>query len=77
MAEQSVLVEAYSSTSATIAEALEEARMRGVRVQILVDNGQKTERYSCAYFLANAGIASRSIETTLTWPAQRSSLDAR
>ncbi len=50
-ATNSVLVQAYSFTSAPIAEALVEARRRGVQVQVILDESQRTERYSEADFL--------------------------
>ena len=55
-ARQSVLVQAYSFTSAPIAQALVKAHQRGVRVEVILDKSQKTEKYSSADFLAHAGI---------------------
>jgi len=55
-AKSSVLVQAYSFTSAPIAEALVRAHKRGVKIRVLLDKSQKTEKYSSADFLANAGI---------------------
>ena len=55
-ARKSVLVQAYSFTSAPIAKALVEAGKRGVDVQVILDKSQRTERYSGATFLANEGI---------------------
>jgi phosphatidylserine/phosphatidylglycerophosphate/cardiolipin synthase-like enzyme len=52
-----VLVQAYSFTSAPIAKALVDAKNRGVDVQVILDKSQKTEKYSGATFLMNAGIA--------------------
>lgn len=46
----------YSFTSAAIAQALVNAHKRGVAVQVILDKGQRTERYSSADFLAHAGI---------------------
>jgi len=54
-AKESVLVQAYSFTSAPIAKALVEAHRRGVRVQVILDRSQRTERYSFATSLKNAG----------------------
>jgi phosphatidylserine/phosphatidylglycerophosphate/cardiolipin synthase-like enzyme len=51
-----VLVQAYSFTSAPIAKALVDAHKRGVKIQVILDKSQKTERYSSATFLANEGI---------------------
>ncbi len=58
-AKSSVLVQAYSFTSAPIAEALVRVHRRGVKVQALLDKSQKTEKYSSADFLANAGIPTK------------------
>jgi hypothetical protein len=52
----SVLVQAYSFTSAPIAKALVEAHKRHVDVQVILDKSQRTERYSGATFLSNEGI---------------------
>jgi phosphatidylserine/phosphatidylglycerophosphate/cardiolipin synthase-like enzyme len=55
-ARQEVLVQAYSFTSPPIARALEEAHRRNVRVRIIVDDSQLTERYSLADELNDAGL---------------------
>jgi phosphatidylserine/phosphatidylglycerophosphate/cardiolipin synthase-like enzyme len=55
-ARSEILVQAYSFTSAPIAEALRKAHRRGVRVEVILDKSQKTQKYSSATFLANAGI---------------------
>ena len=55
-ATNSVLVQAYSFTSAPIAKALVEAHRRGVKVQVILDDSQRTEKYSEADFLKNNGI---------------------
>jgi len=55
-ARQSVRVQAYSFTSAPIAKALVDAHRRGVSVQVILDKGQRTEKYSSATFLINAGV---------------------
>ena len=53
-AHQSILVQAYSFTSAPIAQALVEAKNRGVTVEVLLDKSQtKTNKYSAATFLIN------------------------
>ena len=52
----SVLVQAYSFTSAPIAKALVDARRRDVKVQVILDHSQRTEKYSEADFLKNSGI---------------------
>jgi len=55
-AKESVLVQAYSFTSSPIAKALLEAHKRGVKVEVVLDKGQRTARYSGATFLRNVGI---------------------
>jgi phosphatidylserine/phosphatidylglycerophosphate/cardiolipin synthase-like enzyme len=58
-AEKSILVQAYSFTSAPIAEALVRARKRGVAVQVILDRSQRTKKFSAADFLINSGIITR------------------
>lgn len=58
-ARKSVLVQAYSFTSAPIAGALLEAHKRGVKVEVILDKSQETEKYSEADFLANTGVSVR------------------
>src|SRR5437879_3231855 len=53
---RTILVQAYSFTSAPIAQALVEAHRRGVDVKVILDKSQQTERYSAADFTAHAGI---------------------
>jgi phosphatidylserine/phosphatidylglycerophosphate/cardiolipin synthase-like enzyme len=55
-ATNTVLVQAYSFTSAPIAEALVAAHRRGVKVQVILDHSQRTEKYSEADFLDHSGI---------------------
>ncbi len=55
-ATNTVLVQAYSFTSAAIAKALVDAHRRGLNVQVLLDKSQRTERYSEADFLKNEGL---------------------
>lgn len=55
-AKTEVLVQAYSFTSAPIAKALLDAHKRGVTVQVILDKSQRTQKYSSATFLTNAGI---------------------
>jgi len=55
-AKAAVLVQAYSFTSAPIAKALVDAHRRGVHVRVILDRGQRSEKYSSADFLAHAGI---------------------
>lgn len=55
-AKRSILVQAYSFTSAPIAKALLAAHKRGVNVKVILDKSQKTARYSASTFLTNQGI---------------------
>jgi phosphatidylserine/phosphatidylglycerophosphate/cardiolipin synthase-like enzyme len=55
-AKRTILVQAYNFTSAPIAKALLDAHKRGVRVQVILDKSQPTEKYSSADFLANQGV---------------------
>jgi phosphatidylserine/phosphatidylglycerophosphate/cardiolipin synthase-like enzyme len=55
-AKQTIVVQAYSFTSAPIAKALKDAYLRGVHVMVVLDKSQRSERYSSATFLARAGI---------------------
>jgi len=55
-AHNTVLMQAYSFTSAPIAKALVDAENRGVKVQAILDKSQLTERYTAATFLLHAGI---------------------
>ncbi len=55
-AQTTVLVQAYSFTSAPIAQALVDAKKRGVVVEVILDKSQRTEHYSEADFLLHAGI---------------------
>jgi phosphatidylserine/phosphatidylglycerophosphate/cardiolipin synthase-like enzyme len=55
-AKSTVLVQAYSFTSAPIAKALLDAHKRGVRVEVILDKSQRTDKYSSATFFYNAGI---------------------
>lgn len=58
-AKTEVLVQAYSFTSAPIAAALVDAHKRGVRVEVVLDKSQRSERYTSADFVAHAGIPTR------------------
>ena len=55
-AKNTVLVQAYSFTSAPIAKALLNTHKRGVKVEFILDKSQITDKYSSATFLFNAGI---------------------
>ena len=55
-ATNTVLVQAYSFTSAPIAKALVDAHKRGIKITVILDKGQKTAKYSSADFVSRAGI---------------------
>ncbi len=55
-ARSSILIQAYSFTSAHIAKALVDAQKRGIRVEAILDKSNRTDKYSVADFLAKAGI---------------------
>jgi len=55
-AKSTVLVQAYSFTSAPIAKALLDAHKRGVEVEVILDKSQRTDQYSSATFFYNSGI---------------------
>lgn len=55
-ANRSVIVQAYSFTSAPIAKAIVDAKRRGLRVEVILDKSQVTEKYSSADFLAHEGV---------------------
>jgi phosphatidylserine/phosphatidylglycerophosphate/cardiolipin synthase-like enzyme len=55
-AKSEILVQAYSFTSAPIAKALVTAHKRGVKVLAILDKSQRSEKYTSATFLTNAGI---------------------
>jgi PLD-like domain len=54
-AKASILLQAYSFTSAPIAKALVDAKKHGVRVEAILDKSNRTDKYSAADFLANSG----------------------
>lgn len=58
-AKSTILVQAYSFTSAPIAEALLNAHKKGVKVEVILDKSQRTDKYSSATFLFNAGISTK------------------
>ena len=51
-----MLVLAYSFTSAPLAKALVDAHKRGVKVTVILDSSQRSEKYTSATFLHNAGV---------------------
>jgi phosphatidylserine/phosphatidylglycerophosphate/cardiolipin synthase-like enzyme len=58
-AKETIYVQAYSFTSAPIAKALIEAYKRGVKVSVVLDKSQKTEKYSSADFLLHEGVSTK------------------
>ena len=52
-AKTSIDVQAYSFTSAPIAKAVAEAHGRGVKVRVVLDKSQRSERYTSATYLHN------------------------
>jgi phosphatidylserine/phosphatidylglycerophosphate/cardiolipin synthase-like enzyme len=60
LARHSIRMAAYSFTSKEVARALVDAHRRGVDVRVVLDDSQKSERYTGATFLANAGIPTRT-----------------
>lgn len=55
-AKQSIFIQAYNFTSAPIAAHLIAAKKRGVKVNVILDKSQKTQRYSASRFLVNQHI---------------------
>ncbi len=55
-ARSEIRVQAYSFTSAPIAQALLKAHTRGIKVEVILDKSQKTGKYSSSTFLMNARI---------------------
>lgn len=55
-ARTSVDVQAYSFTSAPIAQAVANAHARGVKVRVILDKSQQTERYSSLTYLRNHSV---------------------
>lgn len=49
-------VQAYYFTSAPIAQAVKQAKERGVDVQVIVDQSQTGDKYTSATYLKNAGV---------------------
>jgi phosphatidylserine/phosphatidylglycerophosphate/cardiolipin synthase-like enzyme len=53
---RSLLIQAYSFTSAPIAQAVVKAHQRGVDVRVILDKSQVSQKYTSATFFRNAGI---------------------
>ena len=59
LSKKRVMVQAYSFTSSRIAGALLNAHKRGVKIEVVLDKTQRTQKYSSATFLFNQGIPVR------------------
>jgi phosphatidylserine/phosphatidylglycerophosphate/cardiolipin synthase-like enzyme len=55
-ARREVLVQAYSFSSKAIAQALVDAKMRGLKVEILLDRSNEQEAYSDLAFFTEQGL---------------------
>ncbi len=55
-AKTEILVQAYSFTSRPIAKALADARKRSIKIEVILDRSQRSQRYSPADFLAHADV---------------------
>ena len=55
-AKTEILVQAYSFTSKPIAKALIDAKRRGIKIEIILDKSQQSQKYSSADFVSHAGI---------------------
>ena len=53
---RSLHVQAYYFTSAPLAQAVKQAKDRGVEVQVILDKSQVNDKYTSATFLKNAGV---------------------
>ncbi len=58
-AKTTILVASYNFTAAELARALVQAQKRGVKVMLLFDKSQATQKYSSSTFFANLGIPQR------------------
>jgi phosphatidylserine/phosphatidylglycerophosphate/cardiolipin synthase-like enzyme len=55
-ATSTIRIQAYSFTSRPIAQALLAARQRGVMIEAILDDSNRTDKYSAATFLKNQGV---------------------
>lgn len=55
-ADHSILVQAYHFTSKDIADALIEAKNKGVAVKVILDKSQRKQKYSLLHYIVDAGI---------------------
>jgi phosphatidylserine/phosphatidylglycerophosphate/cardiolipin synthase-like enzyme len=56
-AQSNIDLQAYSFTSEPIAKALLSAHKRGVKIRVILDSDQRTDKYSEADFLQHGGIS--------------------
>jgi phosphatidylserine/phosphatidylglycerophosphate/cardiolipin synthase-like enzyme len=56
-ATQSIDIQIYNFTSQVIAQAVVDARNKGLRVRVVLDKSQRTDRNSAAAFLKSHGVA--------------------
>jgi phosphatidylserine/phosphatidylglycerophosphate/cardiolipin synthase-like enzyme len=52
-AQRTIDIQAYSFTSAPIAQAIVDAQKRGVKIRMILDKSQRTAKYTSATFLFN------------------------
>jgi phosphatidylserine/phosphatidylglycerophosphate/cardiolipin synthase-like enzyme len=57
MARREILIQAYSFSSKPIAQALVDAKTRGVVVEVLLDKSNETEEYSDLHLFMDQGLA--------------------
>ncbi len=55
-AKYSILVQAYGFSSRDIADALIAAKNRGVKVEVILDKSQRSQKYSLLHYIVDAGI---------------------
>lgn len=55
-AKESVWIQAYSFTSTNIARSVVLAHQRNVKVKVILDSSQRSERYTVATYLRNNGV---------------------
>jgi len=56
-AKTEILVQAYTLTSAPIVKALLNAHKKKIKVEVILDKSQRSEKYTSATFFANSGIS--------------------
>src|SRR5688500_2746909 len=56
LARRTLDVQAYLLTTKDVAKPIADAHRRGVRVRVLLDVGQREDKYSAATYLRNAGV---------------------